>query len=112
MSQQSISVLTLTVTASGTVTASRFVTYAGAQAGAAAATFGVARFAATNGEILAVDVFGTAVVEAGDVITLGAALETDAQGRAIPKASGLLVGRALQAAAAVGDFIEVLLLHA
>ncbi len=107
---QNISVLGLTITATGTITARRFCTYAGAQAGAAANTVGVARFAATTGQPVAVDVIGTAQVEAGAAITAGALIETDAQGRAITRSAGPIVGRALQAASGAGAFIEVLLI--
>jgi len=111
MSMQSISILTLTALAAGAIAKHRFVTHTGLQAGAAANTLGVARTDAKLNDGLAVDVVGTAVVEAGAAIVAGAAIETDATGRAITKAAGVTVGRALQAAAAAGDFIEVLLIQ-
>lgn len=110
MSQQSITLLTLTATASGSVAEARFVTFAGAQAGADTNTLGVNRYAATNGQLIAVDTLGTTVVEAGAAITAGAALETDADGRAIPQSNGPTVARALQTASGAGDRIEILLL--
>jgi hypothetical protein len=39
----------------------------------------------------------------------GAALATDAQGRLVTHSTGPIVGRALQAATAAGQFFEVLL---
>lgn len=110
MSQQNLAVMALSVAASGAVAANRFVTVAGAQAGAAANTLGVARFAVASGVYLTVDVLGTAVVEAGAAISAGAAIETDADGKAITKTTGPAVGRALQAAGAAGAFVEVLLI--
>lgn len=111
MSQQSIPLLTLTWTLTGTVAAARFVTPAGAQAGADANTLGVARTAGVSGEKVPVDVLGTAVVEAGAAISAGAALESDASGRAVTwVTAGGKVGIALEAATAAGQFIEVLLL--
>lgn len=111
MSRQSISLLTLSVVSAGAVAAGRFVTHTGAQAGAAANTLGVTRSAvAAANETVPVDVIGTAVVESGAAIAAGAALETDASGRAVTKASGPTVARALQAASAAGEFIEVLLI--
>lgn len=111
MSQQSTPLLTLTVALTGTVAAARFVTPAGAQAGADANTLGVARSAGVSGDKIPVDAIGTAVVEAGAAIALGATLEVDASGRAVTWAtSGAKVGIALQAASAAGNFIEVLLL--
>lgn len=112
MSQQSLALLTLTVALTGTVAANRFVTAAGAQAGADANTLGVARTAGVSGDKIPVDVIGTAVVEAGAAISAGATLETDASGRAVTWAtSGPKVGLALEAATAAGQFIEVLLVQ-
>ena len=111
MSQQNISLLSLPVTLTGTVAANRFVTPAGAQAGADANTLGVARFGGGSGDKVTVDVIGTAIVEAGAAIAAGATLETDASGRAVTWAtSGGKVGIALQAASGAGVMIEVLLL--
>lgn len=107
---QSIPLLTLSKIASGVIAAERFTTYAGAQAGAAANTQGVARSAASIGEAYPVDVIGTATVESGAAVANGAAIETDASGRAITRTSGPTVARALQAATAAGQRIEVLLI--
>lgn len=109
MSHQSISVLALPVTLSGTVAANRFVTPAGAQATAGVNTLGVARSAGASGEKITADVLGTAVVEAGAAVAANATVAADASGRAITWASGAKVGLALQAASGAGVFIEVLL---
>lgn len=110
MASQSLSLLTLTLVATGAVTVARFVTPLGAQAGADANTLGVARSAAAVGERFPVDVRGTTVVEAGAAVTLGATLKSDASGRAIAWAtSGAKVAVALEAATAAGQLIEVLL---
>lgn len=110
MSQNFTSLLALTVMAASAIAANRFVTPAGAQAGADANTLGASRSAAASGEKLPVDVLGTAVVEAGAAVTAGATVKSDASGRAIPWAtSGAKVGVALEAASAAGQLIEVLL---
>jgi hypothetical protein len=111
MSDQFRSALTLTVAAAGAIAARRFVTPAGAQAGADANTLGVAIAAASAaGESVPVIVLGTAAVEAGAAISKGATIKSDAQGRAIPWAtSGAKIGIALEAAGAAGEAIEVLL---
>lgn len=110
MSRQFTSLLALTVLSTGAIGAERFVTHAGGQAGAAVRTLGIARSKADEaGEIVPVDVIGTAVIETGGAIALGAKLETDAQGRAVTFAAGTHVATALQAAAGAGEFIEVLL---
>jgi len=110
MGQQSIEILSLPVVATGAITSRRFVTVAGAQAAAGGNALGVARSDAAIGEACPVDVMGTAVVEAGAAVAAGAAVEADASARAITNAAGVKLGRALEAAAAAGDFIEVLLI--
>lgn len=108
---QAIALLTLTAALTGTVAAARFVTPAGAQAGADANTLGVTRTAGVSGAKVPVDVIGTAIVEAGAAIAAGATLKADADGKAITwAASGAKVAIALQAAGAAGDLIEVLLI--
>lgn len=110
MSRQSQPCHAMSVTASGAVTEARFVTHAGAQAGAAANTLGVARFSAQDKENVTVDTLGTSIMEAGGAISAGGLIETDASGRGVAKASGPSVARARQAATLAGDMIEVFLL--
>lgn len=111
MSQQAIAVLSLPLLLSGTVNPNRFVTAAGAQAGADANTFGVCRAGGVSGERQTCDVLGTAMVEAGAAVSAGATVKSDASGRAITWAtSGAKVGLALEAATAAGQIIEVLLI--
>lgn len=108
---QNISLLALTVTAAGTIAANRFVTPAGAQAGADANTLGAARTAAVATDKIAVDVLGTAVLEAGAAVAAGATVKSDSTGRAITwVTSGAKVGVALGAAGGAGELIEVLLI--
>jgi hypothetical protein len=110
MGKQCITILSLSMRASGTIAEYRFVTPTGAQAGAGANTLGTSEYAADDGEMLAVANLGTAIVEAGAAVAAGAAVQSDASGRAITKDTGATVARALAAAAAAGDFIEVTLI--
>jgi len=112
MPSGNISTLTLTVVASGAVSAERFVTQSGGYPAAGGVAFGVTRTSAAQaGDLLPVDVLGTSIVEAGAAVTLDAALMVDAQGRVVPLTVGSKspVARALGAAAAAGERIEVLL---
>lgn len=110
MSAQSREALTITVTATGTIAASRFMTVAGAQAGADASAIGASKSAAVSGDLVPCVVLGTAVVEAGAAIAAGATVKADAAGKAITWAtSGSKLGIALQAASAAGELIEILL---
>lgn len=107
---QNIALLTLMVTASAALAAKRFVTVAGAPSAAGQTALGVTRTAAALGDAVAVDVVGTAQVEAGAAIAAGAAVEVGASGRAVTRTTGVTVGRALTAASAAGETIEVLLI--
>ena len=108
---QKISLLALAVTATAALTAERFVTGGGATATAAGRALGVTQTSAVSGQIVAVDVVGTAVVTAGGAIAKDAAIEVGTAGKAVTKSAGVTVARALQAAAADGDRIEVLLIQ-
>lgn len=107
-----ISLLTLTVAAAGALAANRFVTQAGAYPSAGAAAFGVTRTsAAAAGDLVPVDVQGTAIVEVGTGgVTKDTALMAAADGTVVPLAglSKSPVARAMETAAA-GALIEVLL---
>lgn len=110
MSRQSQPCHSMPVAASGAVTEHRFVTHAGAQAGAAANTLGISRFTVADKETMTVDTLGTSVMEAGGAINPGGLIETDANGKGVAKAAGPSVARAVQAASGDGEFIEVFLL--
>ena len=107
---QSTSLLALTVLATAAITAERFVTGAGATAAAAGNCLGVARSDAKIGEHTPVDVLGTAIVVAGGPIAADGLIQVGANGKAVAKAAGATVARALTAATADGDRIEVFLI--
>ena len=102
--------LPLTASATAAVTKNRFVGYGGAHAVAAGAALGVSRTGAALGEDFTVDVLGTALVEASGAIAAGGAVEVGATGKAAALAAGVTVARALSAAAADGNLIEVVLI--
>ena len=113
MSKQSLNLLTLNVIATAAVLANRFVGLTGAPAAALANAYGVSEMSAAIGERFAVTNQGTAVVETGAAIAAGALVESDATGRAITRATGVVLGRLLpsQAATAAGQFVEVILFN-
>lgn len=104
---QNHSILTLTLVASGAVAPQTFVDFSGAQTTAGGNTAGVSRTAANPGDLFPVDVLGTAVVIAGAPIAAFQRLQSDANGNAVPKSSGVAVAVALEAASAAGQAIEV-----
>ena len=108
--QTSYSILALTVAAAGPLIAERLVTQAGAYPAAGGAAFGVTRTnAAHKGDLVPVDVQGTAIAEAGGAFALDDALSVDAQGRVVKAAAGVGVARAMEAATGAGAQVEVLL---
>lgn len=109
MATQNLSTLTLPIKLTGAVVANRFVTPVGAQTAADGYAIGVARSAGSTGDVIPVDIHGTAVVEAGAAVAVGATIKADASGRAITWAtSGAKIAIALEAATAAGQMIEVL----
>lgn len=105
---QKIELLTLSLKATGAITAERFVTAAGVIATAGGAAVGVSASDAAVGELFPANVGGTAIVVASAAIAVGAALQVATGGKAVTKSTGTLVAIALQAASADGDRIEVL----
>lgn len=107
-----IPLLTVPVTSTGTITANRFVSTSSAVvASAGVNTYGVAQMDAASGEVAPVTVLGTEIVESGAAIAAGAAVQTDASGRAITLAAGVNAGRLApgESASAAGQFVEVIL---
>ncbi len=136
MSQQGIALLTLPVVASGAITQYRGVGFNQAQATVAGQKImGIARRSAAAGADTEVVTKGTCVAEAAAAFAVGVALSIDAFGKvqtatALQVAAGatavtssaangailsggdppqFIVGYALQAAAANGDLVEILL---
>jgi hypothetical protein len=136
MSQQNISILTLTLIAGGAINAGRAIDFAGFQATTQGQkVMGAAVTDAPLGSGVAVVTHGTAVMESGAAIAIGDSLITDSQGRVIPasalavttgatpvtssSANGtilegselpdFIVADAMQAASSAGKIIEVLL---
>jgi len=115
MSQQNISLLALSVVAAGVLAAHRCIDGDGAYTAAGAPALGVTRSsAAAAGELVPVDVIGTAVVEAEAAITADLFLQVGTDGKVIPHTTGVPVARAAPGAtaAADGDLLEVILLLA
>lgn len=107
---QNHAVFTLSVKATAAVLAFTFVGYTGATAPAAGNTAGVARTDGAIGDLVPVDILGTAMVKAGAAVAAGARLEVDASGRAVTLAAGKAVAVALEAATAADQVIEVALI--
>ncbi len=100
--------VTMSILAAAAQSKRRCITLAGAVPAAGAWCPGLLEDNIDPGLYGAVNVSGVILAEAGAAIAAGAELECDAQGRVITRASGAVLGRALDAAAAAGDVIRIL----
>jgi hypothetical protein len=110
MAASSTNTLVLSVVATAALTQFRAVNVAGAVPAAAANSLGPAQNGGAIGDAVPVVVLGTAIGEAGAAIAAGALLETNASGQYITRSAGAIVGRALTAAAALGDQFEMMII--
>jgi len=102
-----------TFTAAGAITAGRFIGTDQAQATLGVNAYGVANTDAALGDDLAGTTHGTAIVEAGAAIAAGALVQADADGKAITRTTGAILGRLApgESATAAGLFVEVILIN-
>ena len=102
---------TVTMVATGTITALRMVNAKGAHEAAHEAV-GVALYDTANTKNISVGVAPIEVVESGGACTPGGGLETDGDGKVVDWAvSGVIVGYAIDEAVGSGEFIRMLLTH-
>ena len=99
--------LAVTIAAAAALTRFRFVDFAGNVASAGERALGVPSTDFDTGEQASVATHGEILVEAGAAIAAGAEVESDANGKAITKAAGVVNGVAWDAAAAAGDVIRI-----
>ena len=100
----------ITLVATAALAAHRFVAYDGGYpttAGGAKAAQGVTGTAAASGEAVSVVTGYSYLVEAGGAVAFGALVKADATGRAVTGSLSEHCGRALGAATAEGQLIEV-----
>lgn len=106
--QSSISAMTLTSELTADVSAIRFVTVFGTQAGAGEDILGVSRYAGKPGDAIAVDTIAAVDMVAGAAIERGKRVQSDADGLPVTKADGADAGLALTAALNPGDIVKIL----
>lgn len=100
--------LAVTIAAAAALSRFRFADYAGNVAGAGERALGVPTTDFGAGEQASIATHGEILVEAGAAIAAGAEVESDADGRAVTKTTGVAAGVARDAAAAAGDIIRIL----
>ena len=100
--------LAVTIAAAAALPRFRFVDYGGNVAGAGERVLGVPTTDFSAGEQASMATHGEVLVEAGAAIAAGAEVESDANGHAVTKTTGVGFGVARDAASAAGDIIRVL----
>jgi hypothetical protein len=101
-----IDAMSRSFTATGTIAAGQPVGIDGALAGAGDPILGIAKHDVTTDDVDSVLVVGECQVTSGAAITAGADLEINGAGKFITLASGVKVGRALQAASGANKTIQ------
>lgn len=111
MAASAVAVLTLGLTATAAIAQYQPVQASGAPATAGGNAVGFAQLPVVSGERVPATVLGTAIAIAGAAIAVGALVEVGTTvTKVVTKSAGVSIGRALTAAAADGDMIEVMLL--
>ena len=100
--------LAVTIAAAVALSRFRFADYSGNMASAGERVLGVPTTDFSAGEQASVATHGEILVEAGAAIAAGAEVESDANGRAVTKTTGVGFGVARDAAGAAGEIIRVL----
>ncbi len=100
-------VLTTSVIAAVDLVARRFVGLDGNLPADGAKVLGTVEADTAAGNVAPTNVLGIMVVEAAAAVAAGAEVQTNAEGRAVPKAAGASNGIALDVAAGAGDLIRI-----
>jgi len=100
--------LAVTIAAAVDLSRFRFADYSGNVASAGERALGVPTTDFSAGEQASIATHGEILVEAGAAIAAGAEVESDANGRAVTKTTGIGSGVARDAASAAGEIIRVL----
>ena len=100
--------LAVTIAAAVDLSRFRFADYSGNVASAGERALGVPTTDFSAGEQASIATHGEILVEAGAAIAAGAEVESDANGRAVTKTTGVGFGVARDAAGAAGEIIRVL----
>lgn len=109
LTEQPILITSVKCTEATQILKNRFVSFAGAYATPSTKALGVVNADTNEGEYVPVTAKGVAIVETGDAISLGGAIEVFDDGVAVPFSAGPLEGYAMDTASAAGQLIRILL---
>ncbi len=99
--------LTTSILATAALSRMRLVGFNGGVCASGAKALGTCEATTSVGEQAPVNMAGALLVEAAGPITVGAEVESDANGCAVAKTTGISNGWAMDAATAAGDVIRV-----
>lgn len=102
-----IHILTFGVLAAGAIPNKRFVGYDGNLCGVGVEALGVSHAGGADAGEQCPLAQGIEVVETGGAVTAEDEVQSDAQGRAVPKTTGVRNGKSLDTATGAGEFIRV-----
>lgn len=100
-------VLTTSIEAAADLIAQHFAGFSGALCAAGAKALGVVDADTAAGNMAPVNTHGIVLVTAGAAVPVGAEVESDASGRAVPKTAGAANGYALDEATAADQLIRI-----
>lgn len=109
LTEQPILITSIKCNEVGGIVKSRFINFSGTFGASGTKSLGVVNADTDQNEMTPVTVKGIAVVQAGDIIPLGSAIEAFDDGTAIPRTSGPLEGYAMDASSAAYQLIRILL---
>lgn len=97
------------VTAAADTAANLFIGFDGSVLSSAAKSFGVSNTQTNSGEELPVMTSGIALILSGASVSIGDAIESDSDAKAVPQDSGVTNGYSLDSASGADELIRVLL---
>lgn len=100
-------ILITSIKAPANVLKNLFIGFDGALCGNGAKALGVCNADTSKDEMTPVTSVGIALVISGNAVTLGDPIQSDANGKAIPFASGSLNGYAMDAATGANELIRI-----
>jgi hypothetical protein len=100
-------VLTVSVTAASDIPKARFIGFNGDLCAQNTKALGVSEVDTKLGQQMPVIVYGIALVESGGAVNVGAAVTSDANGKAVPAGTNPVNGYALDGSTGAGEIIRV-----
>lgn len=109
LTEQPILITSIKCTGLTNIVKNRFISFLGGYGASGSKSLGVSNADTDLGEMIPVTAKGIALVESGDAISLGRAVQSSTSGTVITQDAGPLEGYAMDEAVSAGDLIRILL---